>query len=338
MSYSTGPISNEPVDAVILWVDGSDRKLAEKRELYMSQEKKSVAHPGAIPTRFASSNEIRYCVLSLLTFARFIRNIYVVTDDQDPGLQDMIRNRFPDKEDSVKIVDHRVIFRGYEQYLPTFNSSSIIPMIARIPGLSERFVFFDDDLILIREVMEEDFFVNNKPVLMGTWRLPPCRLIAGRKLKVLINRHIRKNKDYLPKISFYIRQWQSAFLLGFRVRYFFHDHTPHPFRKQTIENFFASNPGLLEKTISYRFRDHEQIILSSVAYHLEILAGNRNFRKTRLGYFHPWYSEERMNRRLRRCTNDPRIKSICIQSIEMVSTAQREKIFGWLDAILERKS
>ena len=338
MSDNRNPAGSGPIDAVILWVDGSDPKLAEKRERYLAHEKKSIAHPGALPTRFASSNEIRYCVLSILTFARFIRNIYVVTDDQDPDLRDVVRTRFPGKEECIKIVDHREIFRGYEQYLPTFNSSSIIPMISRISGLSERFVFFDDDLILIREVREEDWFVGNRPVLRGCWRLPPYRLIAGHKLKVLINRYIRKNKEYLPKISFYIRQWQSAFLLGFRGRYFFHDHTPHPFHKTTIDNFFASNPELLEKTISYRFRDHEQIILSSVTYHLEILNGNRNIRKTRIGYFHPWYSEGRMNRRIKRCTNDPRIKSICIQSIERVSQVSREKIFAWMDAILERKS
>jgi hypothetical protein len=338
MSDSTDPIRNEPVDAVILWVDGNDMKLAAKREHYRLLEKKSRAHPGAIPTRFASSNEIQYCILSLLTFAGFIRNIYVVTDDQDPDLHDVVSARFPGREECLKIVDHREIFRDYEQFLPTFNSSSILAMVSKIPGLSERYVCFSDDVIIIREIKEDDWFIGNRPVLMGSWRLPPFRLIAGNKLKVLINRHIRNNKEYRPKISFYIRQWQCASLLGFRGRYFFHDHSPHPFSKPTVENFFAANPELLEKTISYRFRDPDQLLASSVAYHLELLDGNRNIRKPRLGYFHPWYSESRMNRRIRRCNNDPRIKSICIQSIEMISPSQREKIFGWMDEILERKS
>jgi hypothetical protein len=273
-----------------------------------------------------------------LTFATFIRKIFIVTDDQDPDLWDMVRSRFPGKEECLRIVDHTELFRGYEQYLPTFNSSSIHALITKISGLSDRFVYFNDDVILIREVREEDWFIGNRPVLMGAWRLPPYKLVAGNKIKVLINRHLRNDKAYRPKISFYIRQWQAASLLGFRGRYFFHDHTPHPFSKPTLENYFAANPALLEKTISYRFRDPEQLLASSLAYHLEILHGNRNIRKPRLGYFHPWYSEGRMNRRIRRCTNDPRIKSVCIQSIEMVSPLQREKIFRWIDTILQRKS
>lgn len=334
MSDNSDSANSDPVDAVILWVDGSDPKLAEKRNHYLALEKKTSAHPGALPLRFASSDEIRYCVLSILTFAPFVRNIFLVTDEQDPDLYEDIRTRFPKKADCLKIVDHKEIFRGYEQYLPTFNSSSIQALIWRIEGLSEKFIYFNDDIILIREIKEEDWFIGNRPVMRGKWLLPPFRKMAGNKLKVLINKHIRNNKDYLPKISFYLRQWKSASLLGVKGRYFFHDHSPHPMRRKTLESFFTKNGELLEKTISYRFRDSEQIIAPSVAYHLEILNGNRNYGKLYLGYFHPYYSENRMNRRISRCMNDPRIKTICIQSIEMLSSRQREKIFRWMDSIL----
>ena len=115
MSDNTTPAHGNPIDAVILWVDGSDPKLAEKRNRYLALEKQTVRHPGALPTRFASSDEIRYCVLSILTFAPFIRNIFIVTDEQDPGLYDEVRARFPDKAGCLKIVDHKEIFRGYEE-------------------------------------------------------------------------------------------------------------------------------------------------------------------------------------------------------------------------------
>jgi len=334
MSVNSDSANSDPVDAVILWVDGSDQKLAAKRNHYLALEKKTGVHPGALPARFASSNEIRYCVLSILTFAPFIRNIFLVTDEQDPDLHEDIRTRFPEKAGSLKIIDHKEIFRGYEQYLPTFNSSSIHAMIWKIEGLSENFLYFNDDIILIKEFNKEDWFIGGRPVLRGKWLLPPYRKITGKNLKVLINKHIRKNKNYEPKISFYIRQWKSASLLGMKKRYFFQCHTPHPLSRKTLESFFTDNGKLLEKTISYRFRDPEQILVQSVAYHLEILNGNRNFKKLNLGYLHPYYSENRMNRRIGRCMNDPRIKSICIQSIETLSSGQREKIFRWLDTVL----
>jgi len=334
MSDNKIPAGSGPVDAVILWVDGSDGRLAEKRERYLAQEKKSLAHPGALPTRFASSNEIRYCVLSILTFAPFVRNIFIVTDEQDPGLDGEVRERFPEKAGCLKIVDHSEIFRGYEEYLPTFNSSSILAMLWRIKGLSENFIYFNDDTILIRETSEEEWFIGGRPVLRGKWLLPPFRKIAGNAWKMLLNRHIRHNLDYRPRISFYIRQWKSANLLGLRWRYFFHCHTAHPMRVKTLEDYFNANGELLKKTISYRFRDADQLLATSVAYHLEILGGNRNFARLNLGYLHPWYSEARLNRRISRCMKDPLIKSVCIQSMEMLGSGQQKRIFNWLEGVL----
>lgn len=338
MSDNIKPADNGPIDAVILWVDGSDPGLTEKRRRYLASEQLTTAHPGAIPARFASSNEIRYCLLSILTFAPFVRNIYIVTDEQDPGLDEEVRERFPARAGCLKIVDHREIFRDYEEYLPSFNSSSIHTMIWRIRGLSPNFIYFNDDTILIRETSAEDWFIDGKPVLRGKWLFPPVRKIAGNALKILLNRHLRGNRDYRPKISFYVRQWQTAHLLGRRWRYYFHCHTAHPLRIATLEEYFRANDELLRKTISYRFRDAEQLLASSLAYHLEIRSGNAQLARLNLGYLHPWYSEERMNRRIDRCTKDVNIKSVCIQSIEMMSDRHRKKIFDWLDEVLNLKN
>jgi len=338
MSDNIKPADNGPIDAVILWVDGSDARLAEKRARYLASEKLTTAHPGASATRFASSNEIRYCVLSILTFAPFVRNIYLVTDEQDPGLDDEVSELFPSRAGCIKIVDHREIFRDYEEYLPSFNSSSIHTMIWRIRGLSPDFIYFNDDTILIRETTAEDWFIDGKPVLRGKWLLPPVRKIAGNAFKILLNRYLKGNRDYRPKISFYVRQWQTARLLGIRWRYYFHCHTAHPLRIKTLEDYFSANGELLRKTIAYRFRDQEQLLASSLAYHLEILGGNAHQARLNLGYLHPWYSEERMNRRIDRCTRDANIKSVCIQSVEMMSPGHRKRIFDWLDEVLNLKN
>lgn len=326
--------ADKSIDAVILWVDGVDKKLSGKRDRYRELEKKKASHPGSLPLRFTSTGEISYCVQSILKFAGFIRNIYVVTDEQDPDLYEMVKSRFPEKAGCIKIVDHREIFRDYEQYLPTFNSSSIHTMIWRIEGLSDRFVYFNDDVILVREHREEDWFVGDRPVLAGKWLLPPYGRFAGSKLKALYNKYIKGNKDYVPKVSFYIRQWKTALFLGFRSLYYFHDHSPHPFSRKTLSEYFLANKGVMEKVISYRFRDPEQLLTSSLAYHLEILKGNRNLRKLNIGYFHPLYKEKKMAARIEKCKNESRYKSVCIQNIDMMREGDREKILGWLDAIL----
>ena len=74
------------IDAVIAWVDGSESKLNKKRNQYLNLSLKQQI-PGAANTRFRSLYEIRYCVLSILKFAPFIRKIFIVTDKQDPKMR-----------------------------------------------------------------------------------------------------------------------------------------------------------------------------------------------------------------------------------------------------------
>ena len=84
-------IKDHPVDAIIAWVDGSDPVLAEKRSRYVRGGESASLSSGAHSTRFASINEIRYCVLSIFKFAPFIRNIFIITDGQDPDLWDDLK-------------------------------------------------------------------------------------------------------------------------------------------------------------------------------------------------------------------------------------------------------
>jgi len=325
---------SDPIDAVILWVDGNDPVLTEKRNLYLKTEKKTSSHPGALPSRFASSNEISYCVFSILTFAPFVRNIFIVTDGQDPDLYNDVMTYFPEREGILKIVDHKEIFRGYEQYLPSFNSSSIHSMIWRIEGLAENFIYFNDDVFLIRKIAPEDWFINNRPVLRGKWLLPPVHKILGSYFKTLINRGLRNNPEYHPKISFYIRQWKTASLVGYRARYFFHCHTPYPMSRSRLEKYFSENGELLEEIIAYRFRSHNQFLMTSLAYHLEIKDGNRQLSRLNLEYLHPYYSNNRLARKIIHFQSDPRIKSICVQNIELLSQPVQQKILSWMDKIL----
>jgi hypothetical protein len=326
---------NQPIDVVITWVDGSDPDLAEKRNRYLEIEKKTSKDPGALPTFFASNNEIRYCVLSILKFAPFVRNIFIVTDGQNPKLDDEIIKYFPSKLGSIRIVNHREIFSGFEEYLPNFNSASINSLIWRIEGLSDNFVYFNDDVFLIREVTPDEWFINNRPVLRGKWRVPPYIKIIKNYLKTRVKRDLLKKTDYQPKLSYYIRQWDAAWHLGLRFRYFFHCHTPHPHNRKILENFFSSNTELLKKNISFRFRSHNQFLVSSLANHLEILSGNKQFAKLNLGYFHPYYSRKVLGNKVNECENNPKIKSICVQSIEMLGKNEQKKIFDWMDRVLE---
>jgi hypothetical protein len=331
----SNPSENDlPIDVVIAWVDGDDPKLKEKREKYLLGNKPTNAS-SIKATRFASINEIKYCVLSILKFAPFVRNIYIVTDNQNPNIHDDVKKYFPSRLESVRIIDHKDIFKGYEEYLPTFNSITIGNMVWRIEGLSENFVYFNDDVFLIRNIKPTDWVKNNRPVLRGKWVIPPFMKIFRNKIRLIVSHHIFKNYTYQPKFSFKLVQWNAASLLGMRFRLFFNCHTPHVVNRKRIEDFFTTHKELFKENLSYRFRNQLQFNITTLANHLELLAGNKNTMELDLGYIVPsYYSPKRLNKKINRCITNPSVKSVCIQSLDTASKEDQERIFNFMNNFL----
>lgn len=331
-SEGTGTIS--PIDAVITWVNGNDQGHLDKMEPYLE----AYAHgrvPGAQSTRFASVNEIRYCVLSILRFAPFIRNIYIVTDGQDPGLEEDIMNCFPERAGSVRLINHREIFRDYEQYLPTFSSRTIENMIWRIRGLSDNFVYFNDDTFLVREMHPEDWFINNRPVLRGRWNVVPAVRLLWNAVIKRVSKSILHNPDFQPRPSYHLGQWLAAYHLGYRFRYFCFQHTPHPMSRVTAERYFSENTSLMQKNISFRFRHIDQFNFISSLYHYEIRSGNRHFAGPALSYLFPAkHQTGYIEKKLALCERHGSTKYMCVQSLEMCGIKDQEKIFSWMQKIM----
>ncbi|MBM3421039.1 MAG: capsular biosynthesis protein [Bacteroidetes bacterium] len=322
--------SGLPVDALVTWVDGSDPAHKAKMEKHLSRQS-SGRIPGASPTRFASVNEIRYCVLSILRFAPFIRNIFILTDGQGPGLRADIERWFPGRRDSVKIVDHREAFRGYEHYLPAFSSRSISSMAWRIEGLSDNFVYFNDDTFLIREVSRDDWFRAGRPVLRGTWATVPLFRILRDKVMSALIPLFRQGRDWEPRASYHMGQWGAALLAGFRWRYFYFGHAPFAIDRRVMERFFNGNQQLMEKNISYRFRNFRQYDFISLACHLELASGNMNITRNDFAYLQP-YNRRRnyISGKIQICERNDRIRFLCVQSLEMCTPEEQKLVFNWL--------
>jgi len=321
----------EPIDAVITWVDGNDPNHKVKLEKALGgRSRKKI--PGADNTRFGNANELKYCLLSILTFAPFIRKVFIVTDEQDPEVGPYIKKYFPERMEDIRIVDHKEIFRGYERFLPTFNSRSIEAVLWRIEGLADNFIFLSDDMFLVKAIATEDLFIHHKPVMRGVWLPKPVFRNAWNALRKGVNKHLLNNPDFQPKPSFHVGQWNAAELLGFKWRYFFSSHTPHTVNRKTVEHFFSKNPEFLEKQISYRFRHNDQYNCASFYYHLEIRKGNRHFAAPSFSFLHPFGRKEGyIDRKIRECEEDPEIIFMNIQSLELCELKDQEKIIGWME-------
>ena len=243
----------EKIDAVITWVDGSEPNYKLKLEENLKNKK-------IINRQYTQANEIDFCVASIIKFAPFVRKIFIVTDKQKPkfsGIRHMV------SLEKIEIIDHEEIFRDNLDCMPSFNIRSIDALLFKIKNLSDKFIYFNDDMFLIKETTKEDWFKDNKAVLTGSW--------AKTYNKQLIKTISHKIKNLLNiRPSFNAAQSKAANIVGFHNKYFKSFHCGRPQIKSVIKDFYDKNPQRLTNQIRYKFRDGRQYIPYSLCWHLLI--------------------------------------------------------------------
>lgn len=325
---------NNPIDVVIAWVDGSDNFLIKKRKNYLKSNLNEIP-PGAQSTRFSSLNEINYCLISILKFASFVRKIFIVTDEQIPSINEIVKKYFPKRISDIEIIDHKHIFRDYEDFLPTFNSICISNMLWRIEGLSDHFVYFNDDVFLTREISPEVWFKKARPVLRVNWVFPPFERLIWDKLRVNYHKiRFGINKEKPP--SFQINQWNAAQLLKFKFRYLKSSHTPLAMDKKVLENYFTNNKKILKENLKFRFRNYKQFNTVALANHLEYKTGNKNLSKSQAVYMRPHNRGEKyIIRKFKQCKQSQNNLFLCIQSLDLATQKEQQLIFKKLNSLLD---
>ncbi|WP_282073592.1 stealth family protein [Polaribacter atrinae] len=313
------------IDAVITWVDGNDPLHKTKMANYI--EVKSSLNSKSVRMRYDQVNEIEYAVKSILKYAKFVRNIFIVTDNQIP---DFLKDKENAKENfsNVFIIDHKTIFKANEDYLPTFNSLSIETLLFKIPDLAEHFLYFNDDFFLANPTTTKDFFINRKPVIRGHWSAF-YEDIWHKKLKRIFFNIINKKQNITYKHRKGLQK--PAAILGFK-RYFFTEHTPSAIRKSTLENFFSENIDLLSANIQHRFRESNQFVMHSLANHLEIKAKTCVLKNDfQLIYFQNykkpiWW----IKNKLRKTKTNNKKLFLCMQSLGQCPDGKLAYIKKWL--------
>lgn len=134
-----------PIDIVYTWVDYDDpefqRTLVHFRGGKVNRNTMSSA-------RFKSHDELRYSLRSIELYAPWYNRIYIVTNGQVPN--------WLAEHPRVSIITHEQILD--RKYLPTFNSHVIGSALHNIPGLSEHYIYFNDDVMLLRPVDRSEAF------------------------------------------------------------------------------------------------------------------------------------------------------------------------------------
>ena len=131
------------IDFVIPWVDGADPQWRRERHRF-SRDPRDMEE-----CRFRDWEILRYWLRAVEAYAPWVHAVHFVTCGQVPPWLNLHHPTL-----------HFVCHRDYipESYLPTFSSHTIELNFHRIPGLSEHFVYFNDDMLLNAPVEPEDFF------------------------------------------------------------------------------------------------------------------------------------------------------------------------------------
>ena len=104
--------------------------------------------------RYRNWGTERLLIECVKKFMPWVRNIYILL------AQESQKQAWMDKL-GVKVVYHREFIP--EKFLPTFNSRGMEMFLKDIPGLSDTFIYGNDDMFPVKPLKEEDFFVDGKP-------------------------------------------------------------------------------------------------------------------------------------------------------------------------------
>ncbi|WP_140486831.1 Stealth CR1 domain-containing protein [Flavobacterium sp. GSA192] len=315
------------VDAVITWVNGNDKNWQEKLNIYtetkidFNKKKESV--------RYNSIGEINIAIKSIIKYASFVKNIFLVTDNQVPDFFDELKLLALKNKINLEIIDHRVIFKGYEKFLPCFNSCTIGCMLYRIPNLSNHFIIFNDDTFIMRETKISDFFKNDIPIIRGKWKkYHENQSIRKTYYKILSTLGLNKKQKTLGFKKF---QQNSAKLAGTK-NYLRRFHTPVAVRKSTLQFYFDNNHKILETNIKHKFRNKDQFIVSSLSEHLEIKNNSFYHKKdAQLIHFRSYKRHHIVKLKLFLFTINKNKLFTTFQSLELANMSSQNYILNWIE-------
>lgn len=221
------------MDAVITYVNGND-------PLWMADYAANVGGD-MLTKRFRDWGTLKYLLRGIEKHLPFIDNIFLVVarESQVPVWVD---------RHAVNVIMHKDFVPP--EYLPTFNCNTLEVFLHRIPGLSERYIYFNDDMFPFRDMHEEDFFVDGKAVV---W-------FKRHFLALNMYKKICRESDRLA------RRLSGA---GKSVFFLRPQHTPSAMLRSTCEEAFEHGEDKIKAAISSvrTGRNHNQYLFTDYLFY-----------------------------------------------------------------------
>lgn len=242
----------EPIDVVYTWVDAADADWQTSYRCYKELVPANGAHESSRDlARYTSRDELKYSLRSLEMNLPWVRNIFLVTAGQVP---EWLRQ----DNSKIKLVDHRDIFDNSEDCLPTFNSHAIETQISKIEGLSEHFLYVNDDIFFGRPLSQNTFFTASGDV---KYALANKHYSEASNPRLAVNQAAQRNADLI------FDKYGRTTALKFR-------HVAHPQRLLIHDKIREYFPNAVNATARHKFRHVEDIsVPSSLAHYIAAAEG-----------------------------------------------------------------
>lgn len=229
-----------PIDVVYTWVNADDRQWQLELEKFRSLD-------GIDRNRFQQVDELKYSIRSVFTYAPWVGNVFIFSNCSPP--------KWFKASDKIHWVMHSEVIPP--EHLPLFNSHAIETYLYKIPGLSERFIYFNDDVFVAAPVRPTDFF--------NAYGQGVSRMEAYGMLHYLAG----LTKDGVAE------EWQHAAVNAGRLLYeqnkvlptSLHHHAPFAISKSTYSTMVDCYSAEVEKTRQARFRSCDDCSFTSFLYH-----------------------------------------------------------------------
>jgi len=246
------------IDFAVTWVDMDDPQWKKDFAAYagrIDNSKNEVSE-----ARFRDYGFLKYWFRGVEKFAPWVRRIHFITCGQKP---DWLNTANP----KLSPVDHKDYIP--ELFLPCFNSNVLEYYLHKIPGLSEHFVYFNDDFFITNAVGQDRFFRNGLPCDIAAFRFNSDMSQWSKMLRNnlrIINQHFNK-----PEVMsrFGDKWYNKIYGKKGRLNYLFKPYnkfmalrTPHnaqPFLKSTFEELWLAAKEELTEASTHRFRTSKDL-------------------------------------------------------------------------------
>ena len=325
------------IDFVVTWLDSTDPEWQKTYAKYSPNSKgdKNTA-------RFRNMDTFKYWFRSIETYAPWVNRIYLITNGKFP---DWINKNNP----KLVLVRHEDYMP--KECLPTFNSCAIELHMHRIIGLSEYFVYFNDDIFLNSPISPSYYFKNNLPCdtnketcfnvpiytasdRFGTW----MSVLADIGI---LNRHFNRWKTVLqsPKrwfgLHLGIKGLLMSCILSKQRLYvgFTNYHLEQAYLKSIFNEVWNAEQRFMNSSCS-RFR--EDITANPYIFRYWQLAKNLFYPMKRKGTF-VFLIKKDCLKEIRKIMNSKKYNSICLNDSALCSEKNYNHINSGLQELFEEK-